>query len=197
MATLLELRQLVNAYPYKLSEENLDELFSIMEEVHYKEGEVIVEAGSINSNIFISREGVCRGYTTQEGKEATLYFGMEGDIIASMHSFYYNEPSVITIEACCDMIMMRIDVKDMAKLIEESLQFAHWALSMVIGQLYILEKKRDLIAGDAYERYSNLIINRPQLFQRVPLKAIASYLGITQSSLSRLRNPNYRKNTSR
>lgn len=193
MATIQELRLLINAFPYKLSEENLDKLFSVMQEVHYSQDEIIVKEGEVNNNVYIAKEGVFRGFLFQGSKEVTLYFGIEGDIVASVFSFYRDEPSIVTIEACCDSIVMKVSKEDLNKLISESVEFANWALNVTLEQLYTIEKKRTIIVGDASERYFNLVKNRPELIQKVPLRTIASYLGITQQSLSRLRNPKYKK----
>lgn len=192
MADIIELKKLINIFPYKLSESNIDVLFSIMEEVHYKQNEPIVKTGEINDNIYIAKEGVFRGFLFQEGKEVTLYFGVEGDIVASVHSFYRGEPSVLTIEACCDSVMMKISKEKMDALLLESIEFANWGMNVMFEQLYTIERKRTIIVGDAYERYTNLVKKRSELLQKVPLRIIASYLGITQQSLSRLRNPKYK-----
>lgn len=55
-----------------------------------------------------------------------------------------------------------------------------------------IERKRTILAGDASERYDALVRRRPELIQQVPIKALASYLGIAETSLSRLRNPKRR-----
>ena len=61
-----------------------------------------------------------------------------------------------------------------------------------LGQIWTIERKRTIMAGDASERYDALVRQRPELIQQVPIKAIASYLGIAETSLSRLRNPKNR-----
>ena len=163
---------------------------------YFKQNELIVKTGEINQNIYIPKEGIYRGFLYQGGKETTLYFGMEGDIVASIYSYYRGEPSVITIEACCDSVIMKISKQDIDKLIHESVEFANWSLNVTLQQLYGIERKRTVIVGNAYERYNSFVKKRAALLQKVPLRIIASYLGITQQSLSRLRNPRYKNNPS-
>lgn len=67
-----------------------------------------------------------------------------------------------------------------------------WMTEWFLGQIWTIERKRTILAGDASERYDALILRRPELIQQVPIKAIASYLGIAETSLSRLRNPKNR-----
>lgn len=194
MADIQEIREKLNAPSNILSEESLDKLFSLMKEVRFKQGEPIVRLGEIDDHFYIAKEGVFRGFFFQEDKEVTLYFGVEGDIIMSLAPFYRGEPSALIIESCCDSVMLRISKADMMKLIRESLEIANWMVDKAFSQFYWFEKKGTVIVGDASEKYFNLLHNRPELLQKVPLKTISSYLGITRQSLSRLRNPNYNLN---
>jgi|GEM_PF-219329 len=191
MATLEEIRKKVNAPSNILSEESLDKIFALAEEVQYKQDEPIVKLGEINEHLFIAKEGVFRGFLFQGDKEITLYFGVEGDIVMSMRPFYKGEPSALIIESCCDTVMLQIKKAKLMKLISESLEIANWVVDKSFSQFYWFEKKSTIIRGDASERYFNLLHNRPELLQKVSLKTISSYLGMTRQSLSRLRNPNY------
>ncbi|MDL2256729.1 Crp/Fnr family transcriptional regulator [Bacteroidales bacterium OttesenSCG-928-I14] len=195
MASFEDIKKKINAPSNILSEENLDKLFALTEEVNYNQGETIVRLGGLDDNLYICKEGVFRGFFFQNDKEVTLYFGVEGDIIASFAPFYKGEPSAIIIEPCGDTTMLRISKANLMKLISEDLEIANWLVDKCFSQFYWLERKSTIVTGDAQEKYSNLLRNRPELFQRVPLKTISSYLGITRQSLSRLRNPNYTKNS--
>jgi len=192
MADIASLKKLVNNFSYKISEEEVDEFFSYLKEVHYKRNTSIVAAGEMNDNLYIVKDGIIRSFYTKENKEITLYFGMDGDFFFSANSFYGGLPSLITIESCGDTELMMISKQDFMNLCYHSVGFANWALDNALGQLWSLEVKSTLIAGDAYDRYYSLVKKRPEILQKVPLKTIASYLGITKHSLSRLRNPKYR-----
>lgn len=195
MATIETLKELLNQpVRTRLTKENMDKFFSLMTEEHYKAEELIIEEGNVNSNVYILREGIIRGVHNKGCyKETTLYFGQDGDYFISMHSFLENQPSFISVEACCDSIVMKISKEDIVGFARESLNFSNWALENAFGQLFAFEMKRKFITGDAYERYTSLVERRPEIIKNVSLKHIASYLGITQQSLSRLRNPKYKK----
>jgi len=192
MTDIASLKKLANNFSYKISEEEIDEFFSYLKEVHYKRNASIVAAGEINDNLYIVKDGIIRSFYTKENKERTLYFGMDGDFFFSANSFYRGLPSLITIESCGDTELMMISKQDFMNLCHHSIGFSNWALDNALGQLWSLEVKSTFIAGDAYDRYYSLVKKRPNILQKVPLKIIASYLGITKYSLSRLRNPKYR-----
>ena len=82
---------------------------------------------------------------------------------------------------------MRIGKDNLKELIDSSAEFARWCLGNVQFQLYFFEMKGRIIQGSAKERYEAMMKNRPDIAMRVPLKIIASYLGITPQYLSKLR----------
>ena len=83
--------------------------------------------------------------------------------------------------------VVRITRQRYDTLTAQSHDFARWALQMAHGQLFFFEMKNSVINGDAKERFLSLVKNRPEIMEKVPLKFVASYLGITQSYLSRLK----------
>ena len=104
-----------------------------------------------------------------------------------MHCFYAHQPAFYQVDACCPSIVLRITKSHFDHLVESSHEFARWALSYEQGQLYYLEKKDTVINGDARERYESLLRQRPDILEKVALKHIASYLGITPQYFSRLK----------
>ena len=104
-----------------------------------------------------------------------------------MHSFYAHLPAFYQVEACCKSAVFKIPQSHYEHLVATSHEFAQWALRYAQGQLFFLEKKDSVVNGNAKERYLSLIKKRPEIIQKVPLKYIASYLGITQPYLSYLK----------
>ena len=88
---------------------------------------------------------------------------------------------------CCRSRLFKVTKADYDRLIAEDHSFARWCLEYANCQLYYFEMKRNLINGSARERYESLLRNRPEIIRGVPLKIIASYLGITPQYLSKLR----------
>lgn len=195
MASIEDLKLLLNGpVAHRLPDEDMDRLFSLMHEEHYAEGEAIIEEGSVNTNVYVLKEGIIRGlFDKGEDRETTIYFGVEGDYFLSTNSFLRDAPSLITLEACCDCSVLVVSRRALMYLYHVSRNFAGWALENCLCQILAYEMKPIRLKGDAYERYNAMTKVRPEITNNVPLKYIASYLGVTQQSLSRLRSPKYKK----
>lgn len=105
-----------------------------------------------------------------------------------MFSYFKGEPSFLQYEAVTNMVLYTIKQSELENLCRQSLAISNLFRTICIEQLYCLERKCKIFGkDDALNRYISLIKVRPQIVKEVPLKHIASYLGITQQSLSRLR----------
>ncbi len=191
MAGIAQLKELLS-FQYRLSDENFEKLFSLCEELHFNEGEAVITQGTVDDHVYIVKDGLLRAFYYTGKKENTMYFAFDGDIVLSLASFRAGLPSFIRLESCCDSTVYRISKEDFLRLAKESHDFANWLLDYAFEQIFAFERKKAYISGDALDRYESLVAKRPELIQKVPLRVIASYLGITQQSLSRLRNPRYR-----
>lgn len=195
MATIEKLRQLLNEpVTYKLPDRDMDLFFDLMTERHYTTDENIITEGVVDSNVYILREGIIRAlFDEDEDRETTLYFGVEGDYFFAIGSFLDNTPSHVTVKACCDCTVMVISKESLYKLSRESIHISNWLLENCLRQIWAFEMKRIFLKGDAKARYCSLVERRPEIVSNVPLKHIASYLGVTQQSLSRLRSSKYKR----
>lgn len=168
-----------------------DELFNmIMSEAHKKEydkGELIISAGAIVPDIFIIQDGVVMGYLNVQGVEKILYFGLCGTLLTSMHSFSCHKPSVMNIEACSKVTVLCIPKYRFNSLMNTSIEFCRWIAGVFSRRCYFQEVKSNIMSGDSKWRYKWLKKCRPELIQNVLQKHIASYLGITEVHLSRIR----------
>lgn len=173
--------------PFKLSAETMDKFCSIMEEKHLKKRDVMIQCGELNDNIYIVKEGIVRRTHMDGDKEVTVAFALAGTVIMSYHSYCYHLPAYYQFDACCDSVVMVVTKAKFESLIRESHEFALWALNMAHCSLYYYEVKQSVINGSAIERYRALLKNRPEILQCVSLKIIASYLGVTDTYLSRIR----------
>lgn len=172
---------------YQLSDELMDKLISMMTEIKVKAKETIIEADKVNTNVYIVRSGVIRRSFWSGGDESTNGFAMPGTTIIAYHSFYHGKPSCCQYEACVDSTVMVIKKSDYQQLMNESLEFSQYVNSLLMAQLYYDEYKMMVFAGDAKDRYLAMMKNRPDVLRNVSLGAIASYLGVSQAYLSRLR----------
>ena len=173
--------------PFKLSDEVMDRFCSLMEEKHLKKGDVLIECGELNDNIYIVKEGILRRSHMDGDKEVTIAFALTGTVIISYHSYCYRRPSYYQFDACCDSVVMVVKKSQYEQLINECHEFAVWALNMAQCSLYYYEVKQSVINGSAIERYQALLKNRPEILEKVSLKIVASYLGVTNAYLSRIR----------
>lgn len=153
----------------------------------FHKGDPIVDFGKYDPDVYIIRQGIIRGYMLEEGVETNIYFGMEGTLLASMQSFSNGEPSILRIEACCDTELLRIRKPRFDSMMGESIEFCRWIAGVFTLRSCYEELKAKMMNGDARWRYEWLERCRPELFDNVPLKAIASYLKMTEVHVSRIR----------
>ena len=172
---------------YRLKEEIMDRFLSTMEEIKLQQGDILIANGSLDSNIYIVKEGIMAHTYLSGMKDSCWGFSLPGTMMYSLHPYYFNKPAFYQVVACCDSVVMKQSKEHFDKLIAESHDFARWVLSMAQCQLFFFEKKNSVISGNARERFISLAKNRPEIFQKVPMKIIASYLGITQQYLSNLK----------
>ncbi len=173
---------------YKVREADVQSLLDCMKEVCVRKRELIVREGSKNSNFYLIKEGIWRGYYHKDGVDTTLWFASEGEAAFSVWGYVENAASLISIEAMCDSVAYRISRTALAQLYSSSLALANLGLQLMEHQ-FLGQENWLISAGSprAKERYLNLIKETPELLQHVPLKYIASYLWITPQSLSRIR----------
>lgn len=180
-------KALAEESPFKLSEEVMDKFCSIMEEKRLKKREVMIQCGELNDNIYVVKEGILRRSHMDGDKEVTVAFALTGTVIISYHSFCYHLPAYYQFDACCDSVVMVVSKSKFDQLVAESHEFAMWALNMAYCSLYYYEVKQSVINGTAIDRYRALLKNRPEILKKVSLKIVASYLGVTNAYLSRIR----------
>jgi CRP-like cAMP-binding protein len=170
--------------------ENYKKIFGELSElVWFKKKEIILEEGQIENYISYTIQGSVVYLINCQGMEICKGFSIDNSYSTSYHSFLKRTPSDFRTQALEDTLVERIHYDHIQKayaLSDEAQRHGR----LMAESLYIEESKRviSLISQSAEERYNDLVQNKPQLAQRVPQKYLASYLGITPVSLSRLRN---------
>ena len=149
----------------------------------------LLKEGEISQKMFLIKKGCVRVWFNNNGKDITTQFFFEGQMATSLESFIYNESSLFTIETIevCEIAI--INKNDFEKLIENDPAFKNWFYQTALMKV-IAHSKRLLsfIKNKPHDRYLELINQQPDIIKRVPQHFIASYLGITPVSLSRIRN---------
>lgn len=157
------------------------------ERVRLRRGQTLIGIGDTDDNLYIVLEGVMRVWYLNGKQEVTFTFGMPGSIVHPMHCYYRNEASSENYTACCPVKLLKIRKEHYDKLLRQDHEFALWNLRLAQCQVYHYEMRRKEIKGDARERYNAMVRHRPDIVRIVPLKVIATYLGITPEYLSSLR----------
>ncbi|HLT52929.1 MAG TPA: Crp/Fnr family transcriptional regulator [Flavobacteriaceae bacterium] len=150
---------------------------------------ILLEEGNVSRTMFFIEKGCLRTWINNNGKDITTQFFFEGDGVSSIESFMTNKPSLYTIESIEPCIIQTITQKDF----QETLKNSPELRDNVTEHLFMrLLKSQQLffsyLKNSPQERYQELVKQYPHIVQRVPQHYIASYLGITSVSLSRIRN---------
>ena len=145
--------------------------------------------GAICNHLYLVKRGMVRSYYHKDGKDITAHFAAEGEVITAIDSFIQRKSSRYNLELLEASALTLISHQGLATLLEENPQYEREARAF-LEQIYIelAERVEDLLFHNAKDRYRKLIENRPSLLQKVSLSHIASYLGITQETLSRIRS---------
>ncbi|WP_158961778.1 Crp/Fnr family transcriptional regulator [Myroides fluvii] len=187
----MDIEQILTAI-YPLPEPSLTALKGLCCELHLPKGHIILQADRIEHHIYFIKQGVVRAFSTHDEGEITFWFGEEGSTILSMKNYVEKQKSYENIELLVDCKLYQVNVNELSQHYLTDIHIANFGRKLAEKELMRVEKRiisRSLLS--ATERYKELITNYPTIIQRVPLKHIASYLGITQVSLSRIRKDVY------
>jgi CRP-like cAMP-binding protein len=151
--------------------------------------ELYLVAGEISGATAYVKKGCLRRYVIdKEGKETIINFATEDWWIGDLESFTHRRPSIYHIQALEDSELLLLTRAKFEKVCEEIPKYKTFHDEKVQRSYYATLKRLSLVtSGTAEEKYMLLMKEQPQLFQRIPLHYIASYLGIEPESLSRLR----------
>jgi CRP-like cAMP-binding protein len=130
-----------------------------------------------------------RSWFNNNGKDITFQFFFEGEAVSSVESFRTNQPSLFTIESIEPSIVHSISKKDFQFITDHSPVIKNEIEEQIFHRLIFYQRLfLSRIKDNPQKRYEELVEQRPEVLQRVPQHYIASYLGITSVSLSRIRN---------
>lgn len=90
-----------------------EELLSVMEEVHYRKGEILMHEGEVCSSFYIIKDGLWRGFYMRDGNDTSLWFAYEGETIFSTSGYISNKPSMVSIEAMTDSNLYKISKNEL------------------------------------------------------------------------------------
>lgn len=173
----------------QFSDKDMTQLFSKHECIAIAKGDFILREGQVLNAYYIIDKGLIRNFLYDfEGNEITTDFTGNGELAIEVASIFQRIPTKEYMQALTDCEVWKINFDVFQELFHSIPALAEWGRAWMAFQLYLSKKRAtDMITETATKRYKNLMKEKPQVVQQAPLKYIASYLGITDSSLSRIR----------
>lgn len=173
------------------SDDELNEALPCFQSESLQKGQYFVKSGRIADRIGFVNQGLLRSFYNIKGKETTTFFQLPGTLASALASFLQMKPALENIQAMEDSELIIIQRKDLLRLYNESWKWQQ--VGRVITENYYVLMEKRLIALQtltAQERYKMFLQDYPELLNTVPLYYIASFLGISPETLSRIRKNN-------
>jgi CRP-like cAMP-binding protein len=154
---------------------------------------MLVQEGQYADKTYFIVQGCARAFYLKDGKDITDWFAFENDFMNSINSFFLNIPSPHYIEVLEQTTLLEISRDNMTILCDKYHDFDRLGRIATTKTMLRLQQRIVSVQFEtALQKYENLLNIRPDITKRIPLTHIASYLGITLETLSRIRNPKNR-----
>lgn len=156
----------------------------------FKKHQFVVQEGENVPNDYFILNGCLKSYfTDSNGKEHILQFGMQDWWITDYQAYYNQTKATITIDCIEDSELLCLSFEHREKLCAEMHKIEHFFRKKTNKRNVALQQRiLSLLSNNAKEKYDQLLQLYPQLFQKIPKHLIASYLGVTRETLSRLKS---------
>ena len=167
----------------------IEESIACFEEKDLPRHTLFLKEGMVSNEYMVMQSGFLRAYTHDtEGNDVTTGFYAPGQVVIEPASFFHRTPSKENIQALADSKGWVITFEKLNGLFHAHPAFREFGRSVLVrGFAALKERMLAMINETAEQRYTTLLQKNPDIFQQAPLKHIASYLGITDTSLSRIR----------
>ena len=183
-------KALQSIYDHPLfTQEQLDKIFAAHTKFELKKNEYLLKQGQTARSYYIIERGLVRFYVIDyNGNEITTQFIGENEIVNEVSSLFQQTPSVVNIQAVTNVVAYKLDLDAFQEFYHSMESVTEWGRLWMTNQLFACQKRSvEMITDSATDRYLSLLKHKPQIIQQAPLKQIASYLGIADTSLSRIR----------
>ncbi len=172
-----------------LSANSKQELSTCLKRLELPKGHTLIKQDSVCNFVYFIDSGLTRTFYIKDGKDITDWISAENSFACSIISFITRQPDRRTIEVLEHSILFSLHYNDLENLCSKQHDIEKLFRQLLsIGLVQLQQKFDDLHFATALQRYQTLMKNHPTLIQRVPLGMIASFLGITQETLSRIRS---------
>ncbi len=172
-----------------ITENELEIIAQSHVKVTFKKGDYLLKENEIANEYYLIESGLFRSYLIDfNGNEITIDFFSSNQILIEVSSLFQRVSTLENLEAITNGVAWKIEFEEFQQLYHQIKGFNEWGRAWMSNQLFISkERSIDMLTKSAAERYLQLIKTKPEVIKYAPLKYIASYLGITDSSLSRIR----------
>ncbi|MBO9730723.1 MAG: Crp/Fnr family transcriptional regulator [Chitinophaga sp.] len=194
---IISIRNTLSSSPLSPSSQVLEEIASHFEPKSFDKNELFVKEGQVSTGSFFMTDGFMRTFINNtEGEEVTTYFFTKNGHVSEITSLFSRTRSMENIQSITACHGFFLSIEKLNTLFHSVPEFREFGRAMLVREFTAYKKRTlSLINQTAEERYRDLINTSKEIFQHVPLKYIASYLGITDSSLSRIRREFSKKQT--
>ncbi|MFH7015740.1 Crp/Fnr family transcriptional regulator [Flavobacterium sp. FlaQc-47] len=174
----------------KVNKKDMDRIMSCINTYKVKRNTIILSQGEICSHYYFLEKGCMRTYyVTKEGLEKTRLISFDNTPVTALTSFITQKPSLEYIDALEDSELLSISQTDFFMLLDE---IPSWALfyrkNLELAFAFQNSRIEDLVTLSAKERYEKLLKEQPHYIRRLSNRVVATYLGISQETLSRLKS---------
>lgn len=171
-----------------IPDQDILELEGMLRREEVERNTMLLQFGQVALRMYFIEKGLARAYYLHEGKDVSDYFAMDMQFIGAVPSLFTGQPTHKAIEVLEDSIVWSMGKEDWERLCEKSHPMERiYRKQMAMGMLIEQQRIESIRFHTAAERYAELERSHPGISLRCPLKHIASFLGITQVSLSRIR----------
>ncbi|MEO5777289.1 MAG: Crp/Fnr family transcriptional regulator [Flavobacterium sp.] len=172
-----------------ISGNDLKQIAEAHQKVQFIKGDIILECGKIANEYYLIENGLVRVFVYDyNGNEITTDFHGDSEVLIEVSSLFQRVPTKEIMVAITDVTAWKIDFETFQELFHKIEGFREWGRSWMSQQLFIAKERAVIMhTKSASERYIILTNEKPEIIQKAPIKYIASYLGITDTSLSRIR----------
>lgn len=183
--TLPEFLENIVSFP----KQELDDIVSHFEKESVEKNQTLVRDGQVCNKLYFIDKGLGRSfYLKEDGKEITQWFFIEGKIMSSVESFFQQIPSLYYLQMLEDSVVYSITRENIDMLFNKYHNMERFGRLLSTEMLTrVVNKLNALQFQTARERYTYMLTEFPNISNRVPLGYLASYLGMTQETLSRIR----------
>ncbi len=173
---------------YRLPESVRSEFIEAWRPLSFPKGHTLLREGSINHYLYFISKGVARIYYYKHEREVTEWLALDGSFFFSTRSFFERVPSHLAIHLLEASELFALHHNDLMRLCDQNHEIEKLFRRMVTSSLLLSQTRMESIQFEtAQQRYQRLLNQNPDIVQRVSLGHIASFLGITQETLSRIR----------